>query len=132
REAILPGSQSMNCVTYSADGRLLAAGAGDRTVRIWAVDTLEEVGKLQLGGTIHGVAFSPDGTRLACGCADNTIRLIDLARRREVAELRGHSAYVHAVRFSPDGTRLVSASGDTTVRIWDTLPVQSRAEAESR
>jgi WD40 repeat protein len=73
------------------------------------------------------VAFSPDGTRLAVGCADHTIRLWDVATREEVAELRGHEAYVHAVAFSPDGTRLASASGDYTIRIWDTLSPQDRA-----
>jgi WD40 repeat protein len=73
------------------------------------------------------VAFSPDGTRLAAGCADNTIRLIDVARRQEVAELRGHTDYVHALAFSPDGTRLASGSGDATVRVWDTLSVRQRA-----
>jgi WD40 repeat protein len=75
------------------------------------------------------MAFSPDGTRLAAGCKDNTIRLLDVAKRQEVAELRGHSDYVHAVAWSPDGTRLVSGSGDFTVRIWDSLRVQERARS---
>jgi WD40 repeat protein len=46
---------------------------------------------------VFGVAFSPNGARLATGCRDNTIRLIDVARRQQVAELRGHTDYVHAV-----------------------------------
>src|SRR5205823_835665 len=69
----------------------------------------------------------PDGTRLATGCADNTIRLWDVATGQEVAELRGHAAYVHAVAFSPDGTRLVSGSGDFTVRLWDAVAPAVRA-----
>jgi WD40 repeat protein len=83
---------------------------------------------IDVGNSVYGVAFSPDGTRLALGCVDNTIRLIDVATRQEVAELRGHTAYVHAVAWSPDGTRLVSGSGDKTVRIWDSLSVQERAK----
>jgi len=76
----------------------------------------------------NGVAFRPDGTRLAAGCADNTVRLIDVSRRQQVAQLRGHTDYVHAVAWSPDGTRLVSGSGDFTVRVWDSLSVQERAQ----
>ena len=72
------------------------------------------------------MAFSPDSTRLATGCTDNTIRLWDLATGTEVAELRGHRAYVHAVAFSPDGTRLASCSGDFTLRVWDSLSPQER------
>ena len=80
----------------------------------------------------YGLAFSPDGSRLAVACADNLIRLWDVASRQEVAELRGHGAYVRAVQFSPDGTRLASASGDFTVRIWDTLSAQDRARVGPR
>jgi WD40 repeat protein len=80
-----------------------------------------------MGSHVFGVAFSPDGARLAAACSDGTIRLLDVARRQQVAELRGHSDYVHAVAWSPDGTRLVSGSGDFTVRIWDSLPDQERA-----
>jgi hypothetical protein len=59
---------------------------------------------------------------------ENTIRLFDVARRQQVAELRGHADYVHAVAWSPDGARLVSGSGDFTVRVWDSLSAQDRAK----
>jgi WD40 repeat protein len=127
QQAVLHGSPDTHRIVYSADGRLLAAGAGDKTVRIWAVATGKEVGVVVLGSTVYSVAFKPDGTRLACGCKDNTIRLLDVDRLQEVAELRGHRAYVHAVQLSSDGTRLASASGDFTVRIWDSLSLHDRA-----
>jgi hypothetical protein len=74
------------------------------------------------------VAFSPDGTHLATGCADNTARLRNLATFQEVAQLRGHTAYVHALAWSPDGTRLASGSGDFTLRVWDSLtPAATKA-----
>jgi WD40 repeat protein len=122
-------------VAFSGDGKLMATGSWDGTARLWAAATFEPIDPLKHGGRVYHLAFSPDGTRLATACSDNTIRLWDLATHQEVAELRGHEAYVHSVAWSPDGTRLVSGSGDFTVRIWDTLSVRERArrtEAESK
>jgi eukaryotic-like serine/threonine-protein kinase len=129
----LPGyTGSALCFAFSPDSKLLAfGGRDDKTLRIWDLDSREQVVVHHVGGQVLGLAFSPDGTRLAAGCRDNTIRLFDVATGKDVAELRGHAGYVKAVAWSPDGSRLVSGSGDTTVRIWDSLSVQERARREA-
>src|SRR5207248_4047304 len=100
----------------------------DKTIRLWDVQTHQQLAVIPAGSIVYGVAFSPDGTRLAAGCRDNNVRLIDVASRQQVAELRGHADYVHAVAWSPDGTRLVSCSGDFAVRVWDSLSAQERSK----
>ena len=65
------------------------------------------------------MAFSPDGTILVSGSWDNTIKLWDVATRREITTLKGHTNGVHSVAFSPDGTMIASGSQDNTIKLWD-------------
>jgi len=66
-------------VAYSPDGRRLATGNGDGSVKIWDAATSREL--LTLGGQRHGaghVIFSPDGSRLASAGGDTgTVRVWD-------------------------------------------------------
>jgi WD40 repeat protein/tRNA A-37 threonylcarbamoyl transferase component Bud32 len=107
-------------VAFSADGRHIASGSDDRTVKVWDVATGRETHTLR-GHTdgVYGVAFSPDGRRIASASHDKTARVWDAATGREVYTLGGHTNFVHAVAFSPDGRQIATASWDQTVKVWD-------------
>jgi len=107
-------------VAFSPDGKRLASGVGDNSIRLWDVDTGEEVAVLAGHiGPVETVAFSPDGKRLASASGDNSIRLWDVDTGEEVAVLQGHSSEVYSIAFSPDGKRLASGVGDNSIRLWD-------------
>jgi len=70
----------VNSVSFSPDGRLLASGSWDKTIKLWEVATGQEVRTIK-GHTsgVLSVAFSPDGRLLASGSDDNTIKLWDIS-----------------------------------------------------
>ncbi len=111
---------SVYCVAWSPDGRWLASGGRDRTVKVWEAACGKAVFTCR-GHTGHVVcvAFSPNSQRLASASMDTTVKLWDATRGDELLTLRGHTGHVQWVAFSPEGQRLASASYDATVKIWD-------------
>lgn len=113
-------SLDFESLNSSPNGRMLASGSYDDTVRLWDLMTGALHRTLSSDST-YSAAFSPDGWLLACCCDDNTVRLYDPVTGALHQTLKGHSNCVMSVAFSPNGRLLASGSSDSTVRLWDPM-----------
>jgi RNA polymerase sigma factor (sigma-70 family) len=145
---------SVNAVAFSPDGKSLASGSMDATLKIWDVATSEEKRTVQCPNIyVVAVAFSPDGATLAAagGAApaafDRTIRwsfdevpkderylreigeikLWDVATGTERRIYQGDTGRVNSIAFRPDGAVLAAGLREGTIRLWDVATGRERA-----
>ena len=133
-------TKPINTVAFSPDGRWLASGGKDDTIKIWDISTGYLLRTLYgHSSNVNAIAVSPDGKFLASasgdmtdkrdlstfkgggvvgGIADNTVRVWDVQTGRELRSLTGHELPVGGLAFSNDGRSLTSASGDA-IKVWD-------------
>jgi WD40 repeat protein len=128
------------------DNRLLAVGYGGEAdvsyVALWDIDAATELARLpgatDLPGffqgannsTVGALAFSPDGKYLVAGFGTkhmyqavnlpNPLKVWDIAARRLIRRLSGHTGYCISLDFSRDGALLASGSKDGTAILWST------------
>lgn len=128
--------QSLNCATVNIDGRLVAAGFSDSSVRLFSLshdndhqefdadDTQSKSSHSKLwahSGPVSAVDFSPDSKFIVSSSIDGTVRLWSTELAASLVAYKGHMLSVWDVSFAPEfGHYFASCGADRTARIWTT------------
>ena len=134
-------SAAQPCLAISADGKQIASGSFNATIKIW-----DETGKLTttLQGhknPIRSLSFSPDGKRIVSVSGgivlpsnDHTVKLWDVATGEELISLSGRPHQGSNILFSPDGSMIAWAESgvDPAIRLWDVTTFKEEIEKRLR
>ena len=109
------------CYFLRPASRIFATASDDRTIRVWSLDTLEQLYEFDAPGERpQCVAFCPvpleSATRqpvtLVVGFDSGVVRIFDVLATSVIVELRQHRSRVAGVVFAPDGDRFYSSGDD--------------------
>ena len=118
KNRLLGHSSFVSSVAFSPDGKTIATGSLDKTVKLWNLEGKELQTFKGHSAEVSSVAFSPDGKIIVTGSGDKTVKLWNL-EGKELQTFKGHSSGVLSIAFSPDGKTISSGSYDNTVKLWN-------------
>jgi WD40 repeat protein len=108
------------CVSFHPEGRRLASGSSDRTVKLWDLPSGKELRTVrEHASRVLSVAYSPDGSRIASADSAGTILLWDPSTGGVLRRFQGSTNGVLALAFHPDGRRLAAPTSGSTITVWD-------------
>src|SRR5438874_96775 len=110
------------CAAWSYDGKTLATGCQDGTIRL-----SDATGK-----EVRTIAIGPGAKLIAVGSTDKTVHLWDYSKRQKIGALTGLPDGAVKLCFSADGSTLAGLSADGGVlRVWDVNRNRTRRQMTS-
>uniref|UniRef100_A0A673Z2F4 WD repeat-containing protein 90 n=1 Tax=Salmo trutta TaxID=8032 RepID=A0A673Z2F4_SALTR len=106
---------------FSVDGirRRITTASCDRTVRVWDMDSMQQLYDFVSEDTPCSVAFHPSLQVFSCGSSSGLVRVFDIASAKLLAEHKQHRGEVVGLAFSPDGEFMYSAGSLGSLALYN-------------
>ncbi|MBI4242946.1 MAG: caspase family protein [Planctomycetes bacterium] len=108
---------NVNSVSFSPNGRQLAAGSPDGNVTFWNVETGAELSAYRQK-PVNCVVFSPDGKKLAL-LDSSSPKLFDVDAGKEIISFEGAIDSGCAISLSPNGDLLAAGSTEESILVFE-------------
>ncbi|MAT40556.1 MAG: hypothetical protein CL946_13245 [Ectothiorhodospiraceae bacterium] len=116
-------SGAVRSLDVSDDGRVIASGSADNSVRIWNTFHWRQSNVLTgHSGTVNSVDLTSGGLQVISGSDDNSVRVWDTRSGGTSYTFNGHGDDVRGVSHSRLFGMVASVGEDRTVRVWSFLP----------
>jgi WD40 repeat protein len=116
-------SGAVRALAFAHDGKTLITGSIDCSIRLWDLESREQIGFLQepreAADLSLSAAYSPDGASVASGLSDGRIRITRFSPPVASHCWQAHGDAVAALAWSPDGRLLASSGYENDVKLWN-------------
>ncbi|KAF2882329.1 hypothetical protein ILUMI_23853, partial [Ignelater luminosus] len=118
--AVYGHTEKVTALKFSGDGKLLASGAADGSIKVWDVAT-STVHKHLIGHKkkVMDFSWSKDNTLLVSASLDKKLRIWDVVSGKCFKILSGHTGGVVRCSFNPNSSLIVSGSTFGEIYVWD-------------
>jgi WD40 repeat protein len=114
-------TEAVLAVAFSPDGKLVASGSFDRSIRVHdAASGMSQKVLKGHAGPVVAVAFSPDATKIASASIDGHLKLWDLETSKELADYASPAELGGvAIVQGGKGVFITDLLGNGTMLAWD-------------
>lgn len=118
-------SDEIYAISMHPDGKTLASGSKDGSVKIWDMQAGKELRTLQIVEPsadrkgVTNVTYSPDGKTLAIVTYNGMLLFYDTGTWQEIDRVTAHNALIWGMAYTHDGNLIATGAEDGTIKLWD-------------